>query len=60
VLNAFYSKKTSARVVAADGENPVSQIIDNINKEYSVKEIFSAIKSSSKERKFPESLELIL
>jgi len=38
----------------------MSQIIDNINKEYSVKEIFSAVKSSSKERKFPESLELIL
>jgi large subunit ribosomal protein L1 len=38
----------------------MSQMIDNINREYSVKEIFSAVKSSSKERKFPESLELIL
>jgi hypothetical protein len=59
-LNAFYSKKTSARVTTGDGENPVSQIIDNVNKEYSVKEIFNTVKSSSKERKFPESLELIL
>lgn len=41
-------------------ENPMSSIIDNINREYSIKEIFSAIKSTSKERKFPESLELIL
>ena len=41
-------------------ENPMSSIIDNINREYSIKEVFSAIKSTSKERKFPESLELIL
>jgi ribosomal protein L1 len=41
-------------------ENPMSQMIDSINKEYSIKEIFSAVKQTSKERKFPESLELIL
>jgi hypothetical protein len=44
VLNAFYSKKTSARVATAEGDNPMSQMIDNINREYSVKEIFSAVK----------------
>jgi hypothetical protein len=45
-LNAFYSKKTSARVTSTEGgsENPMVQMIDNINKEYSIKEIFGTVK----------------
>lgn len=38
----------------------MSQIIDNVNKEYKVNDIFGVVKQTSKERKFSESLELIL
>ena len=35
-------------------------MLDRVNKEFSVKEVFTQLNQISKERKFPESVELIL
>ena len=41
-------------------EASITQMMDSVTKEYTVQEIFPKLKQISRERKFPESLELII
>lgn len=64
-MKAFNSKRSNA-AVQQQGENTggaeaaVAQMIDQTNKEFDIAEVFPYLKQISKQRKFNESLELIL
>ena len=61
VLNALYSKKR-ASVVGTDAgpEGAVSNLLDMVNKDFKMEEIFAKCKELSKVRKFDESFEVIV
>jgi len=62
VLNAFYSKKR-ASVVSADAASPegaVTTMLDMVNRDFKMDEIFAKCKELSKVRKFDESFEVIV
>lgn len=62
VYNAFHTKKSN-QVSAGDAggvEANLEMMMDSVNKEFTVQEIFPKLKQISRERKFSESLELIL